>query len=54
MRVICDVGANNGDNIPYYLHKADRVVAIEANPDLVSGMQKRALQEIVWAETGLG
>lgn len=32
--VIYDVGANNGDDLPYYLKKADRVVAVEANPVL--------------------
>lgn len=32
--VIYDIGANNGDDLPYYLKKADRVVAVEANPML--------------------
>jgi FkbM family methyltransferase len=34
MKIIYDFGANNGDDIPYYLKKADRVVAVEANPAL--------------------
>jgi FkbM family methyltransferase len=33
-KVIYDFGANNGDDIPYYLKKADLVVAVEANPSL--------------------
>jgi FkbM family methyltransferase len=41
MRVIYDVGSNNGDDIPYYLHKADLVVAIEANPALAEGIRRR-------------
>ena len=36
--VIYDFGANNGDDLPYYLKKADRVVAIEANPVLCQRM----------------
>lgn len=32
--VIFDLGANNGDDVDYYLKKADRVVAVEANPAL--------------------
>jgi hypothetical protein len=33
-KVIHDIGANNGDDIPYYLKKADIVVAVEADPVL--------------------
>ena len=36
MKVIYDIGANNGSNIPYYLEKCDLVVAVEANPVLCS------------------
>lgn len=32
--VIFDLGANNGDDVAYYLKKADLVVAVEANPQL--------------------
>jgi FkbM family methyltransferase len=45
-RVIYDVGANNGDDIPYYLHKADVVVAVEANPALCELISKRFEGEI--------
>jgi FkbM family methyltransferase len=45
-RTIYDVGANNGDDIPYYLIKADRVVAIEANPELCKTIQRRFQKEI--------
>ena len=31
-KVIYDIGSNNGDDIPYYLMKCDKVVAVEANP----------------------
>lgn len=41
MRVIYDFGANNGDDVGYYLKKADLVVAVEANPDLCSVMMRR-------------
>ena len=41
LRVIYDVGANNGDDIPYYLSKADLVVAIEADPSLAGGLERR-------------
>lgn len=40
-KVIYDFGANNGDDIPYYLKKADRVVAVEANPALCKDMEER-------------
>lgn len=33
-RVIFDLGANVGLNLPYYLSKAERVVAVEPNPTL--------------------
>lgn len=40
-RVIYDFGANNGDDLSYYLKKADRVVAVEANPALCGEMERR-------------
>lgn len=40
-RIIFDFGANNGDDIPYYLLKADRVVAVEANPVLADQIRIR-------------
>jgi FkbM family methyltransferase len=45
-RVIYDIGANNGDDIPYYLKKADLVVAVEADPILCERMQTRFAAEI--------
>lgn len=45
-RVIYDVGANDGDDIPYYLLKADVVVAIEANPELCEKIRSRFAVEI--------
>jgi FkbM family methyltransferase len=45
-KVIYDIGANNGDDIPYYLQKADMVVALEANPDLCKQLRERFLESI--------
>lgn len=45
-RTIYDLGANNGDDIPYYLLKADRVVAVEASPTLAAGLRARFAAEI--------
>jgi FkbM family methyltransferase len=46
MNVIYDFGANNGDDIPYYLKKADVVVAIEANPSLAEAIGSRFADEV--------
>ena len=46
MKIIYDVGANNGSDLPYYLHKADLVVAIEANPRLTDIIKRRFRTEI--------
>ncbi|HEY3703564.1 MAG TPA: FkbM family methyltransferase [Terracidiphilus sp.] len=40
-KVIYDFGANNGDDLLYYLKKADLVVAVEANPLLCRQMEDR-------------
>ncbi len=40
-KIIYDLGANNGDDIPYYLKKADIVVAVEANPILTKEIEKK-------------
>lgn len=40
-RIIYDLGANNGDDIPYYLKKADLVVAVEANPRSCDEIRER-------------
>lgn len=45
-KIIYDVGANNGDDIPYYLKKADMVIAVEANPSLCQGIRERFATEI--------
>jgi FkbM family methyltransferase len=44
--VIYDLGANNGDDVVYYLKKADVVVAVEANPVLCDQMASRFSTEI--------
>jgi FkbM family methyltransferase len=46
IRVIYDFGSNNGDDLPYYLKKADRVIAVEANPSLANEIQQRFAKEI--------
>lgn len=46
MKLIYDLGANNGDNLPYYLLKAERVVAVEANPVLADLIRERFAAEI--------
>lgn len=38
---IYDFGANNGDDIPYYLKKAELVIAVEANPRLCQQIESR-------------
>jgi len=46
IKTIYDFGANNGDDIPYYLLKADQVIAVEANPELCDTMRSRFASEI--------
>tara|TARA_B110000238_G_C15988115_1_gene379033 strand:- start:15 stop:788 length:774 start_codon:yes stop_codon:yes gene_type:complete len=46
-KIIYDFGANNGDDIPYYLQKADLVVAVEANPILCKKIRDRFMNEII-------
>lgn len=45
-KIIYDLGANNGDEIPYYLKKADTVVAVEANPVLCDQIRDRFAVQI--------
>ena len=45
-RIIYDIGANNGDNIEYYLKKSDLVVAIEANPVLCQLITNRFSSDV--------
>jgi len=40
-KVIYDLGANTGDDIAYYLKKADVVIAVEANPTLVDQIESK-------------
>lgn len=46
IKIIYDFGANKGDNIPYYLKKADEVVAVEANPVLANQIRARFPESI--------
>jgi FkbM family methyltransferase len=39
IKVIYDLGANTGDDLAYYLKKADKVVAVEANPTLAKQIE---------------
>ena len=45
-KIIYDFGANNGDNIEYYLLKSDLLVIVEANPRLCNLIRKKFKQEI--------
>jgi FkbM family methyltransferase len=45
-KVIYDIGANNGVDIPYYLLKSDVVVAVEANPILCELIKEKFKAEI--------
>ena len=45
MKIIYDFGAHNGNDIPYYLTKADKVVAVEANPGLAAQIKERFKDE---------
>jgi len=40
-KIIYDIGANHGGNLPYYLLKADKVVAVEANPVLAKKLESQ-------------
>jgi len=46
VRIIYDIGSNNGDDISYYLLKSDLVVAVEANPVLADLIKSRFQNEI--------
>ena len=45
-KTIYDIGSNNGDDIPYYLMKGDKVVAVEANPLLARQIEARFEKQI--------
>lgn len=40
-KIVYDFGANNGNNIPYYLLRFDKVIAIEANPELADYIRNK-------------
>jgi FkbM family methyltransferase len=44
--LIYDVGMNNGDDTAYYLQRGFRVIAVEANPILVSQAIRRFQREV--------
>ena len=41
MKIIYDFGAHNGNDITYYLTKADKVIAVEANPELAQKIKQK-------------
>jgi FkbM family methyltransferase len=43
---VIDVGMNDGSDTAYYLHCGYRVIAIEANPQLVAAAKRRFAREI--------
>jgi FkbM family methyltransferase len=46
LNIIFDFGANEGQNISYYLSKCDVVVAVEGNPSLVALIKEKFKGEI--------
>lgn len=44
--LIYDIGMNNGDDTAYYLQRGFRVIAVEANPALVSQAIQRFEREV--------
>lgn len=46
MKVIWDIGASKGEDLPYYLLKAETVIAFEANPDLCRQLSENFKREI--------
>lgn len=44
--LIIDLGAHDGGNLPYYLRRAKRVVAVEANPALATSISQQFVTEI--------
>ena len=53
MRIIYDFGANNGDDITYYLKKCDIVIAVEANPALAEHIRQRFRHEIEYGRVAV-
>jgi len=52
-KIAYDFGAHNGDNIPYYLLKYEKVVAVEANPIMIETIRKRFKLEIAQGRLSL-
>ena len=46
MKLIYDVGVENGDDSAYYLTRADKVVGVEANPVAAANLRRRFAPEI--------
>lgn len=46
MKLIFDLGANEGGNLNYYLSRAEKVVAVEANPALIPKLKEDFQSEI--------
>jgi len=46
MKLIFDIGCNKGQNLKYFLDKADKVIAIEADPNLIEEINKKFYKEI--------
>lgn len=44
---IFDFGANSGQNLEYYLARANKVIAVEANPKLCEDIQNEFKEEII-------
>ena len=44
--LVYDVGAHRGEDTAYYLFRGYRVVAVEADPELVSALRRRFAREI--------
>ena len=47
MKIIFDIGCNEGQNLEYYLKKADYVVGIEANPYLTNKIKTKFKKNIL-------
>ena len=46
MKIIFDIGCNEGQNLEYFLNKADYVVGIEANPFLINNIRKKFKKDL--------
>lgn len=45
-KIVYDFGSHNGSNIPYYLLKFDKIIAVEANPILIEEIKAKFKKEI--------